>query len=105
MPQARWRDAGFRYGFARLVTHYWRHAAWLEDGALLRDAGKLSGIPGVLIHGRLDIGSPLATAWELAKAWPGSDWSCWPPPATAGTTPTWPMRWLPRRTASGLSGR
>jgi proline iminopeptidase len=72
-PSARWRDAGFRYGFARLVTHYWRHAAWLEDGALLRDAGKLSGIPGVLIHGRLDIGSPLATAWELAKAWPGSE--------------------------------
>ncbi len=28
------------------------------------------GIPGVLIHGRLDMGSPLGTAWELAQAWP-----------------------------------
>jgi len=73
MPSARWQDAGFRYGFARLVTHYWRHAAWLEDGALLREAGRLAGIPGVLIHGQLDLGSPLAKAWDLAKAWPGSE--------------------------------
>ncbi len=31
--------------FARLVTHYWHHVAWLEDGALLRDAERLAGIP------------------------------------------------------------
>jgi proline iminopeptidase len=41
----------------------------LEDGALLRDAGRLADIPGVLIHGRLDLSSPLITAWELARAW------------------------------------
>jgi proline iminopeptidase len=38
--------------FARLVTHYWRHAAFLEESQLLRDATKLNGIPGVLIHVR-----------------------------------------------------
>jgi proline iminopeptidase len=27
----------------------------------------------VLFHGRLDMGSPLGTAWELAQAWPGSE--------------------------------
>jgi proline iminopeptidase len=27
----------------------------------------------VLIHGRLDLGGPLLTAWELAKAWPSSE--------------------------------
>ena len=37
---------------------------------LLRDAHRLGGIPGVLIHGRLDMGSPVGTAWELARAWP-----------------------------------
>jgi proline iminopeptidase len=37
---------------------------------LLREAHRLAGIPGVLIHGRLDMGSPLVTAWELARAWP-----------------------------------
>ena len=26
----------------------------------------------MLIHGRLDLGGPLATAWALHRAWPGS---------------------------------
>ncbi|MEV0358191.1 prolyl aminopeptidase [Nocardia sp. NPDC050697] len=56
--------------FVRICTHYFAHAAWLEEGALLRDAHRLAGIPGELIHGRLDISSPLETAWELGKAWP-----------------------------------
>lgn len=72
-PHPRWQDAGFRLGFARLVTHYWRHAAWIEDGALLHGAAGLAGIPGVLIHGRLDLGGPLAGPWRLHKAWPGSE--------------------------------
>jgi proline iminopeptidase len=59
-----------RLAFVRICAHYFSHAAWLEEGALLRDAGRLAGIPGVLIHGRLDLGSPLETAWELARAWP-----------------------------------
>ncbi|MBO0877628.1 MAG: prolyl aminopeptidase [Pseudonocardia sp.] len=59
--------------FARICTHYFAHGAWLEEGALLRDAGRLAGIPGVLIHGRLDLGGPLTTAWELAQAWPDAE--------------------------------
>jgi len=54
----------------RICAHYFSHGAWLEEGALLRDAGRLAGIPGVLIHGRLDLSGPLSTAWELARAWP-----------------------------------
>jgi proline iminopeptidase len=40
--------------FARLVTHYWRHAAWLEDGVLLRDAGRarlMAGWRGAVASG------------------------------------------------------
>jgi proline iminopeptidase len=59
--------------FVRICSHYFAHGAWLEEGALLRDAGRLAGIPGVLIHGRLDLGSPLGTAWELARAWPDAE--------------------------------
>lgn len=55
----------------RIVTHYFRHAAWLEEGALLAGAGALAGIPGVLVQGRLDLQGPLVTAWELSRAWPG----------------------------------
>jgi proline iminopeptidase len=59
--------------FVRICSHYFSHGAWLEEGELLRDAGRLAGIPGVLLHGRLDLGSPLGTAWELAEAWPDAE--------------------------------
>ena len=70
---ARYDDPRFRMAFARIVTHYFHHRAWLEDGVLLREAHRLAGIPGVLIHGRLDLGSPAITAWELALAWPDAE--------------------------------
>ncbi|MGB1092853.1 MAG: prolyl aminopeptidase, partial [Oceanobacter sp.] len=38
-----------------------------------RDAGKLAGIPGVIVHGRFDMPCPLKYAWNLAKAWPDSE--------------------------------
>ena len=59
--------------FVRIAAHYFAHGAWLEEGQLLRDAGRLAGIPGVLLHGRLDLGSPLDTAWALARAWPKAE--------------------------------
>ena len=68
-PDPRYDDPDFRLRFARLVTHYWRHAAFLEDDQLLRDAPALNGIPGVLIHGRYDVSSPLETAWRLSQRW------------------------------------
>jgi proline iminopeptidase len=66
---SRYHDPEFRLRFARLVTHYWRHAAFLEEDQLIRDAAKLNGIPGVLIHGRYDVSGPLATAWQLSQRW------------------------------------
>src|SRR5215218_9046127 len=57
-----------RAQLAFICAHYFSHGAWLEEGALLRDAHRLAGIPGLLIHGRLDLGSPLHTAWDLSLA-------------------------------------
>lgn len=68
-PSPRYEDPEFRLRFARLVTHYWRHAAFLEDEQLLRNAAILNGIPGVLIHGRFDVSSPLETPWRLSREW------------------------------------
>jgi proline iminopeptidase len=59
--------------FVRICAHYFSNGAWLEEGVLLREAGRLAGIPGVLIHGRLDMGGPLDTAWQLARAWPDAE--------------------------------
>lgn len=68
-PNPRYQDPEFRLRFARLVTHYWRQAAFLADDQLVRDAAKLNGIPGVLIHGRYDVSGPLVTAWRLSQQW------------------------------------
>jgi proline iminopeptidase len=68
-PSERYEDPEFRLRFARLVTHYWRHAAFLQDGQPLRNAATLNGIPGVLVHGRYDVSSPLETAWHLSQNW------------------------------------
>ncbi|MBF8190715.1 prolyl aminopeptidase [Nonomuraea sp. K274] len=64
------RPADALLAFTRICAHYFSNGAWLEEGVLLREAGKLAGIPGVLIHGRLDLGGPLDTPWQLAQAWP-----------------------------------
>ncbi|WP_328613878.1 prolyl aminopeptidase [Amycolatopsis sp. NBC_00355] len=66
-------EPAFALTFARLAVHYFTHGAWLEDGQLIRDAGKLAGIPGVIVQGRYDAVCPPTTAYELHKAWPGSE--------------------------------
>ncbi|NUT00061.1 MAG: prolyl aminopeptidase [Sphingomonas sp.] len=58
---------------ARIENHYMASKGWFEDGQLLRDAGKLRGIPGVIVQGRHDCCTPPRAAWELKKAWPEVD--------------------------------
>ena len=58
---------------ARIENHYFVHGAWLEEGQLIRDAGLLANIPGVIVQGRYDICTPPVTAWELHRAWPASE--------------------------------
>jgi proline iminopeptidase len=62
-----------KLAFVRICAHYYAHGCFLPDGALLRNAGALAGIPGIMVHGRVDLGCPVTTAWELARAWPGAE--------------------------------
>lgn len=63
----------FALAFARIENHFFRHGGWLAEGQLIRDAGELAGIPGVIVQGRHDVVCPAVTAWDLHRAWPGSD--------------------------------
>jgi len=72
-PSPRFEYPVFRMTFARLCAHYFSHAAWLGDDELLRNMGRLAGIPGVLIHGRFDIQGPLDMPYLVAKAWPDAE--------------------------------
>ena len=72
-PNPRFADEHFRLGFARQVTHCWRNNSWLADDEIVRNAARLAGIPGWLIHGRLDLSGPLDAAWRIHQAWSGSE--------------------------------
>ena len=63
----------FALPFARIALHYFCNGGWLEEGQLIRDAGKLAGIPGRIVQGRYDAVCPPTTAWELHQAWPESE--------------------------------
>ncbi|MBE0511170.1 MAG: prolyl aminopeptidase [Chromatiales bacterium] len=57
---------------ARIECHYFMHDTFLEPNQILRDASRLTGIPGVIVHGRYDVVCPVENAWELHQAWPES---------------------------------
>lgn len=58
---------------ARIECHYFMHDSFLEPDQILRDAGRLQGIPGVIVHGRYDVVCPVENAWQLHRRWPGSE--------------------------------
>ena len=55
---------------ARIECHYMRNLGWLDHDQLLENAGKLKGIPGVIVQGRHDCCTPPSAAWALKQAWP-----------------------------------
>ena len=64
----------FALAFARIESHYFVNAGFFRaDGQLIADAGKLAGIPGAIVQGRYDVVTPARTAWDLHRAWPGSE--------------------------------
>ncbi len=71
-PGSRFADARFRVGFARVVTHYFGHLAWLEPDQIQRDVVRLAHIPCHMIHSRFDPSCPLRAAWDLSQSWPAA---------------------------------
>ncbi len=66
-------SAGDEYAlaFAGIENHYFVNRGFFEhDDQLLRNAGLLHGIPGIIVQGRHDVVCPLRSAWDLHRAWP-----------------------------------
>ena len=59
--------------FARIENHYFVHGGWLDEGQLVRDVGRLRAVPAVIVQGRYDIATPVASAWDLHRAWPQAE--------------------------------
>jgi proline iminopeptidase len=74
-PSRRYEDPAFRLCSARLVTHYWSHGHFIEDGALGRNAARLAVSQGYLS------GAPSISATRSISSgdWPaiGPRANCW----------------------------
>lgn len=60
----------FSLAFARIECHFFKNRLFLEEAQLLKNAHKITNIPGVIVQGRYDMVCPTTSAWDLHKAWP-----------------------------------
>ena len=72
---------------ARIECHYFINQCFMEPDQLLRDAGRLRDIPGVIVHGRYDVVCPLDNAWALHQAWPEAELRIIPTAGHAASEP------------------
>jgi proline iminopeptidase len=64
----------YALAFARIECHYFINKGFFDrDDQLIADAGRIRHIPGVIVHGRFDVVTPLRSAWDLKQAWPEAD--------------------------------
>ena len=78
----------YAVAFARIECHYFVNRGFFEiEGQLLRDIDRIAHIPAVIVHGRYDVVTPLKSAWDLHKAWPGADLRIVPDAGHAMTEP------------------
>ncbi len=57
-------------GLARMEAHYFINDIFLPENALLDNLDRVRKIPAIIVQGRYDLVCPIATADELARAWP-----------------------------------
>ncbi len=68
---ARFGADAYALAFARIESHYFVNAGFFRrDGELLLEAHRLSDIPGVIVHGRYDVVTPVKNAVMLSNVWP-----------------------------------
>lgn len=56
-----------------MEAHYIKNHFFLEPGQLLKNAGALKSVPGIIVQGRYDLLCPPRTAHALARRWPACD--------------------------------
>lgn len=56
-----------------MEAHYFVNNSFMTENQLLQNAGKLAGIPGIIVQGRYDLLCPPETSQALTQAWPDSE--------------------------------
>jgi proline iminopeptidase len=52
-----------------MEAHYFANDSFMQPDQLMNEAGKLSGIPGIIVQGRFDLLCPPATSHALGAVW------------------------------------
>src|SRR3546814_11214941 len=55
-------ERDYAIAFSRIENHYFANNGFLAEDQLIRDAGRLRGIPAVIVQGRYDMAPPPVTA-------------------------------------------
>jgi len=81
-------DPHYATAFARIECHYFANRGFFDsDDQLIARAGLIRHIPGVIVHGRYDLCTPVSIAWDLHRAWPEADLRIVPDAGHAMTEP------------------
>jgi proline iminopeptidase len=56
-----------------MEAHYFQNDCFMRPDQLMLEAGKLAGIPGIIVQGRYDLLCPPATSHALQAVWPESE--------------------------------
>ena len=56
-----------------MEAHYFQNDCFMRPDQLLAEAGKLNGIPGIIVQGRYDFLCPPSTSHALAAVWPDAE--------------------------------
>jgi proline iminopeptidase len=69
----RFSEDHYALAFARIECHYFVNRGFFaSDDQLITDAHRLVDIPGVIVHGRYDVVTPVKIAFDLARNWRGA---------------------------------
>lgn len=60
-------------GLARIEAHFFRNFLFAGERDLVARVGRIRHLPGVIVQGRYDMVCPIASADELARAWPEAE--------------------------------
>ncbi len=67
----RFSEDHYALAFARIECHYFVNRGFFtSDDQLIADAHRLADIPGIIVHGRYDVVTPVKIAFDLARNWP-----------------------------------
>lgn len=68
---SKFNEVDFALTFARIECHFFvNYGFFPAPDWIVRNAEKLSNIPGWIVQGRFDVVTPMDAAWRLKAAWP-----------------------------------